>query len=137
MSDTIEKLRAATRRTEYEGRLYLVGGVLRDRALGLPVAEDVDIVLEGDALALARFLTGGAFPAHGPSPPRRFEPAMISLNGHQVELVSARAESYDPDSRKPRVRQATLKDDVLRRDFTINTLLENLHTGEELDLTGQ
>ena len=54
-----------------------------------------------------------------------------------VELVSARAESYQPDSRKPDVRQGSLRDDVFRRDFTINTLLENLHTGETLDLTGR
>ena len=54
-----------------------------------------------------------------------------------VELVSARAESYAPDSRKPEVRQGTLREDVFRRDFTINTLLENLHSGEILDLTGR
>src|SRR5262249_21719759 len=40
-------------------------------------------------------------------------------------------------SRKPEVQQGTLRDDVYRRDFTLNTLLENLHTGELLDLTGR
>ena len=50
----IERLRAATRNTSYEGRLYLVGGMLRDRALGLPLSGDLDLVLEGDAVGLAR-----------------------------------------------------------------------------------
>src|SRR5262249_45315504 len=54
-----------------------------------------------------------------------------------VELVSARAESYQPDSRKPDVWDGSLRDDVYRRDFTINTLLENLHTGETLDVTAR
>ena len=49
-------LRDATRGTEYEGHVYLVGGVLRDRALGLPAPDDLDLVLEGDALRLAEML---------------------------------------------------------------------------------
>lgn len=137
MSKTVDRLRAATRGTEYEGRLYLVGGFLRDRALGLPLPEDVDLVLEGDALALAQFLHRQGLSEHHPVLYPRFGTAMISVGGHTVELVSARAESYEAASRKPRVRRATLLDDALRRDFTINTLMENLHTGEELDLTGR
>lgn len=137
MSATEEKLREATRGTPYEGRLFLVGGVPRDRALGFPTSDDVDIVLEGDALELARFLHRRGLSDHFPVLYSRFGTAMISVGGHQVELVTARAESYAPDSRKPAVSQATLDSDVLRRDFTINTLLENLHTGEVLDLTGR
>jgi poly(A) polymerase len=137
MSITVEKLRKATRGTEYEGRLYLVGGYLRDRALGLPVSEDVDLVLEGDALKLAQFLYDKGLSDHAPVLYPRFGTAMIAINGHNVELVCARCESYDPANRKPQVRRATLKDDAFRRDFTINTLMENLHTGEVLDLTGR
>lgn len=136
------RLREATRNSPYEGRLYLVGGLLRDRALGLPVSNDLDLVLEGDAVALARFLYDKGLSRHFPVLYPRFGTAMIHIAGEgeeefPVELVSARAESYQPDSRKPDVRQGTLKDDVYRRDFTLNTLLENLHTGEILDLTGQ
>src|SRR2546429_4148256 len=98
MSATEDKLRYATRNTEYEGRLYLVGGIPRDRALGLPVSDDVDIVLEGDAPSLARFLAAKGLSDHAPVTYPRFGTAMISVGGHPVELVSARAESYDASS---------------------------------------
>lgn len=139
---SLERMRAVTRGTRYEGRLYLVGGLLRDRALGLPLANDLDLVLEGDALELAQFFYERGLSPHFPVLYPRFGTAMIHIGrsdepGSAVELVSARAESYQPDSRKPDVRRGTIQDDVLRRDFTINTLLENLHTGEVLDLTGR
>ena len=142
---TLARLREATRHSQYENRLYLVGGILRDRALSLPPGNDLDLVLEGDAVALAQFLYKRGVAQHYPVEYPRFGTAMIHVadpadpdaSGSAVELVSARAESYHEDSRKPDVRPATLHDDVLRRDFTINTLLENLHTGEMLDLTGQ
>src|SRR5215469_16036289 len=160
----IHLLREATRHTPYEGRLYLVGGLPRDRLLGLPVSNDLDLVLEGDAIALAEFLYKQGLSTHYPVTYPRFGTAMIHIGeeegkgngervgdwerekgkeaqgtviptpnaqrptpmdaeGSMVELVSARAESYRPDDRKPDVERGTLKDDVFRRDFTINTLL--------------
>ncbi len=141
---TLERLRDATRHSPYENKLYLVGGLLRDRALGLPPGSDLDLVLEGDAVALAHFLYGCRLSRHFPVTYPRFGTAMLHVGVSDdldapetaVELVSARMESYQSDSRKPDVRQGSLRDDVFRRDFTINTLLENLHTGETLDLTG-
>jgi poly(A) polymerase len=62
---------------------------------------------------------------------------MVKVSGAQVELVTARAETYRQGSRKPIVTPGTLQTDALRRDFTINTFLENLHTGEILDPTGR
>ena len=47
-----------------------------------------------------------------------------------------RTEEYEEGSRKPKVDSGSLKDDVDRRDFTTNSLLKNLSTGEILDLTG-
>jgi poly(A) polymerase len=138
----IELLRDATRGTEVEGRLYLVGGLLRDRELGLPPANDLDLVLDGDAIALAVFLYDRGLSRHYPVLYPRFGTAMISIADSEggetaVELVTARAESYSPTSRKPDVWEASLRDDAFRRDFTINALMENLHTGELLDLTGR
>ncbi len=134
-------LRAATAGTKYEGRLYLVGGALRDRYLHVPHGADLDLVLEGDAVELARMLFGKGLSSHYPVLYPRFGTAMIHLVidrcGVDVELVTARSESYHPDSRKPDVRQGTLKQDIFRRDFTINTLAENLHTSELLDITGR
>ena len=140
VENAVARLREATRDTPYAGRLYLVGGMLRDRALGLPLSGDLDLVLEGDAVALARFLFEKGLSRHFPVLYPRFGTAMLSLSTGDgecaVELVTARSERYQPDSRKPDVTAGTIRDDVLRRDFTINTLLENVHSGEILDITG-
>jgi len=132
----LEKLRDATRGTPYEGKIYLVGGIVRDRIMGITEEEDCDLVLEGNAEELADFLYSKGISDHKPVTYSRFRTAMIQVEGFQVEIAGARKESYTPESRKPNVAPATLEEDVFRRDFTINTLLENLHTGEILDLTG-
>src|SRR6516225_7828660 len=64
ISQAIERIRVATYNTPFEGRLYLVGGMLRDRALGLPLSGDLDLVTEGDALALARLLYESGLSRH-------------------------------------------------------------------------
>ena len=140
IQSVLEVLKTCTLGTPYEGLLYLVGGLLRDRELGLTKASDLDLVLEGDAIELARFLFSKGVSSHFPVLYPRFGTAMLSVvtaNGEcAVEFVSARSESYSSDSRKPEVQSASLAQDAFRRDFTINTLMENLHTGEMLDLTG-
>jgi len=135
---SLDTLRKVTTGSIYEGKLYLVGGLVRDRAMGLAqTSHDIDIVLEDDALKLADFLyEAGATTIHPVVYPR-FGTAMVLVDGAQVELVTARIESYAADSRKPDVVQpGTILDDARRRDFTINTLLENLHTGEVADPLG-
>jgi poly(A) polymerase len=102
-------------------RAWAVGGYVRDQLLGRP-HPDLDVVVEGDALPVAeRFarLTGSRRPVQFP----RFGTAQVTWNGRLVEFASARAESYAPDSRKPEVRPATLEEDLVRRDFTVNALL--------------
>lgn len=108
--------------SEVGARAWIVGGYVRDRLLGRH-QPDLDIVVEdGRALELAeRFarLAGAGAPVIF----ERFGTAQVALHGHQVEFVSARAESYLSESRKPDVRPATLEEDLRRRDFTVNTLL--------------
>ena len=60
----------------------------------------------------------------------------FKLDDIDIECVMPRTEEYEEGSRKPKVGSGTLKDDVDRRDFTTNSLLKNLSTGEILDLTG-
>ncbi len=135
----LDILRDATRGTEYDGRLFLVGGFVRDRVLdNASAAKDIDIVLEGDALALAHFFRIQGAADFEPVVYPRFGTAMIVVKGRAVELVTARVESYASDSRKPdSVRPGTLAEDATRRDFTLNTLLQNLHTGEIVDPLGR
>ncbi len=137
--EVLETLRGAVRGTEYAGRLFLVGGFVRDKVMGLPSGkDDIDIVLEGDALELARFLRQLGAADFEPVVYPKFGTAMVVVKGRDVEIVTARIEFYAPDSRKPdTVEPGTLADDARRRDFTINTLLQSLDTGEITDPLGR
>ncbi len=108
--------------SELGARAWIVGGYVRDTLLGRP-HPDLDIVVEGGlGFELARRfaeLAGAAEPVIF----ERFGTAQVTLPGHLVEFVSARRESYGPDSRKPLTQDATLDEDIRRRDFTVNTLL--------------
>jgi poly(A) polymerase len=135
--DVLDLIRSATTGTALEGKLYLVGGVLRDRLLGREGNPDVDIVVEGDAAAAADLIHSRGLSDHAPVQYARFGTARVQVHGVPVEFATARVESYDGRTRKPDVRPATLAEDVMRRDFTINTLVENLHSPGVLDLTGR
>jgi poly(A) polymerase len=115
-------------------RAWIVGGFVRDKLLGRsPVNPDV-VVEGGSALELATRFAKLA----GVTPPivfERFGTAQVTLPDRLVEFVTARAESYAPDSRKPDVRPATLDEDLRRRDFTVNTLVMDLD-GNVNDLLG-
>ncbi len=108
--------------SELGASAWIVGGYVRDSLLGRP-HPNLDVVVEsGLGLELARRfaeLAGAGEPVIF----ERFGTAQVTLPGHLVEFVSARRESYAPDSRKPLTEDATLDDDIRRRDFTVNTLL--------------
>ncbi|MCX8082683.1 MAG: CCA tRNA nucleotidyltransferase [bacterium] len=110
---------------------YLVGGYIRDRLLRRK-SNDIDIVMEMDALAFAKDF---AIEYHLPMPVfyGRFGTAMIEISGIKIEFATARKESYPDNSRKPYVQNATIEEDCARRDFTINTIAQNLITGEIID----
>jgi tRNA nucleotidyltransferase (CCA-adding enzyme) len=96
--------------------VYLVGGAVRDLLLGHPRA-DVDLVVEGDAAALAARL-GGAAAEH-----ERFGTVKVEVGGHEVDIASARTETYPAPGALPVVAPADgIEADLARRDFTINAL---------------
>lgn len=140
-------LRDALRGTEYEERLFLVGGYVRDKLMGRvgeAAFDDIDLVLEGDASAVAHLLWQKRVSWHKPVEFPTFGTAMVRVGGTgpddpgaQVELVTAREETYRQGSRRPVVVPGTIATDALRRDFTVNTFLENLHTGIVTDPTGR
>lgn len=136
--------------------LYIVGGFVRDLILGAP-SVDYDLVVEGDAIGLAMSLAekyGGRVSSH-----RRFGTAKwsistadnmllerLDLEQHEVDelprtldFVTARTEFYPHPTALPSVRTGSIKLDLHRRDFTINTLalrLDGSHYGQLLDHWG-
>src|SRR2546427_11329545 len=121
-------------------RALLVGGYVRDRLLGAERAKkirEVDILVEGQGAIELATAVSAALNLHPPVVFERFGTAPLDIEaGHSLEFVSSRTERYDPASRKPDVSPGTLKDDVMRRDFTVNTLLMEWD-GTVLDLTGR
>lgn len=122
-------------------RALVVGGYVRDRLLGGDRAKhirEVDVLVEGKgAIELAQAVRKALQLPHPPVIFERFGTAHLDIDAdHALEFVSSRVERYDRTSRKPDVSPGTLKDDVLRRDFTINTLLMDWD-GSVLDLTGR
>ncbi|MCW5937656.1 MAG: HDIG domain-containing protein [Fimbriimonadaceae bacterium] len=137
MVDIVGKVADAWRGTEFEGKAYLVGGAVRDALLGRPAKADLDIVVTADALAAAELLWSRGVAAEPPVVYARFGTAMVRVEGAQVELATARRESYSPDSRKPQVEPATIEEDAARRDFTVNALFRDVFTGDLLDPLGR
>ena len=105
--------------------IYLVGGYVRDLLLQRK-NQDIDLMVEGDGIAFARQL-GQALGIDRVVAFEEFGTALIPLKDMQVEVATARTESYDPDSRKPHVEVGTIANDLARRDFTINSLAAALH----------
>jgi tRNA nucleotidyltransferase (CCA-adding enzyme) len=107
----------------YEG-VYLVGGTVRDILLG-ERSFDVDIAVEGDAIALAQALAdalGGRVRAHD-----KFGTAVVLYGeGERVDVVTARTEFYDAPAALPTVEHASIREDLFRRDFTINAMAVSL-----------
>ncbi len=128
---------ALARRAEARGlSLYLVGGSLRDLILGEPPL-DVDLTLEGDAPALGREVApplGLRCLVHP-----AFLTATLKGDGFALDLATARAETYERPGALPRVRPASIADDLRRRDFSINAAalaLTGPARGEVLDPCG-
>ncbi|HET7053291.1 MAG TPA: hypothetical protein VFI09_05150 [Solirubrobacterales bacterium] len=106
--------------------VYLVGGAVRDLLIGRGRA-DIDLVIEGDATALARRL-GGEVVEH-----ERFATAKARLGAHEVDIATARAETYPHPGALPEVEPtAGIAADLARRDFTINAMAIPLRREPEL-----
>jgi tRNA nucleotidyltransferase (CCA-adding enzyme) len=104
--------------------VYLVGGTVRDILVG-EQSFDVDIAVEGDAIAfayaLARTLGGRA------TPHQKFGTSIVSYgDGERVDVVTTRTEFYDSPGALPTVERAGLREDLFRRDFTINAMAASL-----------
>ena len=140
---------------EQKAALYIVGGFVRDLYLERP-SQDFDLVVEGDAISLARQLQeryGGRLTTHARFGTAKWLITNIrselanSLNQLEnadelpefLDLISARTEFYTHPTALPTVERGSIKLDLHRRDFTINTLairLDGNHYGDLYDYWG-
>ncbi|NOY13426.1 MAG: CBS domain-containing protein [Deltaproteobacteria bacterium] len=118
-------------------KLYLVGGFVRDLLLRQKNL-DIDVVVEGDGIVFAE-----AFAAATECRIRtheKFSTAVIILpDGFKIDVASARLEYYASPAALPQVEHASIRHDLYRRDFTINTLCISLNQssyGQLLDFFG-
>ncbi len=135
---------AARLASEHGWEVYLVGGWVRDALLGI-TNTDLDISVVGDAHALAALLaqeTGSEVEAHD-----RFDTATLTVQNRRpdvqtlqpskskiqnpkskihLDLVTARRERYETPGALPTVEAGTIWDDLVRRDFTVNSMAASL-----------
>ncbi|NLF01447.1 MAG: CBS domain-containing protein, partial [Anaerolineales bacterium] len=146
-------IRAISRTAQAIGAVpYFVGGPVRDLLLGAPIT-DIDLVVEGDAIVLAQRMAasmGGRVRPHRQFGTAKWllsqrvwrqftgRPGAPDLPG-SIDFVTARTEFYAQPTELPQVASSSIKQDLHRRDFTINTLAIRLdpdHWGELLDFFG-
>lgn len=125
--------------------VYTVGGFVRDMLMGIE-NHDIDLVVEDDGIGFAKYLAErmeGTVTVH-----KQFATAVVELSdGLKIDVVTARTELYDKPAALPRVKPSTLKQDLYRRDFSINAMAMRLnprafgqivdHFGGRRDLRGR
>jgi tRNA nucleotidyltransferase (CCA-adding enzyme) len=126
LAEVFEAIAAASE--PFEG-VYLVGGMVRDLLLG-EENFDVDVAVEGDAIALARTLADeldGRVRPH-----EKFGTAVVVYGegDRHVDVATARTEFYDSPGALPAVEHATIREDLRRRDFRINAMAASLKGGD-------
>ena len=112
-------------------KLFFIGGVVRDELLGRE-SFDIDITYVGNAIEYCSKF--GEVIQVNPD----FGTVRVNIGGREVDFASTRSESYPSKGHLPVVEKigCTLKEDVMRRDFTINALAKSVTTGEIVDYTG-
>ena len=101
--------------------IYLVGGCVRDLLLGKQ-SKDIDLLIDGNALTIAQQFKK-RFPDAKVICNHKFNTAKIIMDEELIfDLASARTEYYEHPADLPKVSRGSLREDLYRRDFTINTL---------------
>lgn len=128
--------------TSWEGKVFTVGGCLRDALMGHDIHDvDLAVAVPDGGVLFPIWLEKKGLTLVPPTLYRRFSSSRLRLKAfpeEEIEVVQTRREQYtDENSRNPEVCFGSIQDDCERRDLTINSLYQNVTTGEVLDLTGR
>ena len=113
--------------------LYFIGGIVRDEILGSP-SFDIDLVYDGNAIEFAKSISQAVILQINEA----FGTVRINLDGEIIDIASTRSESYPSKGHLPIVDKigCSLKEDVMRRDFTINAMAKSTVSGKIIDYCG-
>lgn len=116
-----------------DDKLFYIGGVVRDELLGIQ-ARDIDVTYVGDVIEFCANLNQGNILQVNEA----FGTVRMAIDNEVIDFASTRSESYPKAGHLPVVREigCSLKEDVIRRDFTINALVKSVKTGEIVDYVG-
>ena len=136
----IKAISKSIKGTEYENKVFVVGGFVRDLIMGKD-PKDIDLLVDGDinagdGITFAEWFCKKENIFKKDSNPLvygLYGTAMFQFMGEKIECVAPRSEKYQNDSRKPVVSSCTLEDDCFRRDFTVNSLFINISNNELVD----
>ena len=118
-------------------KIYAAGGVVRDLLLGMECL-DIDLVVEGDGIEVARAL-GQYYNSRVRIHPKFHTATVLFPGGQQVDVATARVEFYQYPAAMPQIETSSLHQDLYRRDFTINAMAVSLNEsdfGEIVDFFG-
>ena len=137
-----DRLKTLISGTEFENRVFFVGGCCRDDIMGCEIKDiDISVALPDGGIRLAQWLYAEGHAASEPSVFHDFHTAKFRLAEYpeiELESVQTRKESYpDRESRNPVTSYGTHEEDCMRRDLTVNALYQNVSTGEIVDITGK
>lgn len=137
-----DRLKTLISGTEFENRVFFVGGCCRDDIMGCEIKDiDISVALPDGGIRLAQWLYAEGYAASEPSVFHDYHTAKFRLAEYpdiELESVQTRKESYpDRASRNPVTAYGTHEEDCMRRDLTVNALYQNVSTGEIVDITGK
>lgn len=142
-----EDLKLCIQKKNLNTTVRVVGGWVRDRLLGLPSKDDIDVTLDnmsgrqfvahlGNYYNESGIVMGMGITKLNPSKSKHLETATARIrNKFSVDFVNLRTERYTEASRVPIIEVGTPEEDAFRRDLTINALSYNIHTDQVEDFT--
>jgi tRNA nucleotidyltransferase/poly(A) polymerase len=106
--------------------LFLTGGAMRDMLAGFRI-RDLDFVVEGNALKVAKFLTEKHAGKTIATDEDRKTAELVFPSGVTAQVAMSRQERYSHTGAKPQISSATIQEDLRRRDFTCNAIALSLN----------